>query len=244
MFNKKREEVETISDDAKREFNNAIRMASDAFFEQKYKEAYDYYSKADILIEIKNPRDIMRYGICDLWEDNLDNSNLNSFGIKALKAIDIAKEQSDEEKKQFLSDTLEDISGTLLYFTAKFHPFYKLTIGYVPKFATKSVFEKNCNMVISEILFRIIDILDNNSAFTFCFEQSHNCQRFYGIEGLRGNDFLEKAADLYPSITLPKEELYQMANKDNHLKQKYASKISEKARNLLIDMGAEEKEKK
>ncbi len=219
------------------EFENALRLAKNSFHFGKYSDAYDYYAKADLIRELDNPHDILRYGLADIGKKNVDKSNINSCKNKCEKALTIAEKTSAEEKEEFALESVDDIIAMYKYNSERKLDFISNSHTYT---ISQEQMEENHRIIYSFFASLISEIInlpsDENVKFELCIRFSY---QEFDVEGIKTNDLLEKAADLYPDVVISKEELSELANTNNHINSYRINQISARSLKLLIDMGAE-----
>lgn len=236
---------------------NTLQLADEAFNEERYDSAYKYYTQL-VEIDPDNFEYITRQGL-SLWgKGNLQNG-IPSICINRLnRAIEVLQETPDDSKKndaclkftddiyQLVKRTCKEINEQITTLRGK----YKKTRNFMEKSmdskVSKSVAMENqardkriaeYNQKLQKKIRELNSVIDNVRSYdiSICNKvisyADNNTQFVYYFNANRA-----KCIELYNSITIPKEELREMATNGLHYSVR-TNKADEVE--MLINMGAD-----
>lgn len=217
-------ETNTMSGD--NDYDELVKLGNAAFDRGDYDLAYDYFVEAKKQ-KTEDPQVIYREALCFMAKEYMLTPTVGEMAKSTLdKAFNMVEALSDEERNEYAKRLVSDFYKVFDACKKKWEAIVdKDTLKYKDSFY-KEIVEKTIGLADTDTQFRLFyDLASTNQVLPVYMDYFK---------------FIENCAELYPNITISKEEQKQMVTDKNYFK---CSEIihdpSVKALKMLIDMGTD-----
>lgn len=244
--------VGSVSIDNSGSYDRIVELAKDAFADEMWESAYDYYCQA-VAIKPNDAESVLRQGLSFLGKNGVQSSIPTSCTSKVSRAIDLMKQLPQDQRTVVIDSFLKDIKSVCDFIRS--NQFDKEqaeimskklpSISYDPcdkqqkeeyqrrvthnlsliseAFKTVGPKARTLSDFEQEYSNKIIECADDvNTRFTMFYQR----------------DNLDKALENYPNITLSAEDQKKLVDEKNLISEAVNENSVEKIK-MLIEMGAD-----